>query len=74
MDLEAIGGGGLSGFITAVFTLLGWNRRLTNVERSKQEKEFCKVTHDSVTSDLKYIRDRLDKLFDFEMERRRNSK
>ena len=71
MDWESIGGGGITGFVAAIATMLGWNRRLRNVEDSKQEKAVCGVTHAQVVaaqsqmqSDLTYIKARVDKLFD----------
>ena len=81
MDLESLGGGGLGGFITAILTLLGWNRRISHLEKEKQDASVCEKIHTSVDenyknmrSDLVYIRDRLDKLYDIEMEKRRNAK
>jgi uncharacterized membrane protein len=75
MDFESLGGGALMGsvtsFVTAVLTLLGWNRRLVKLEDNKQEKSDCNVAMKShegnindIKEDVKYIRSRVDKLID----------
>jgi hypothetical protein len=75
MDFESLGGGALMGsvtsFVTAVLTLLGWNRRLVKLEDTKQEKSDCTTAMKShagnindIKEDIKYIRSRVDKLID----------
>jgi hypothetical protein len=71
MDFESMGGGAATGFITAVLTLLGWNRRLGKLEDNKQEKTDCITAMkghagniDNIKEDVQYIRGRVDKLID----------
>ena len=71
MDFESLGGGAATGFVTAVLTLLGWNRRLGRLEDGKQDKTDCITAmkgHEGnindIKEDVKYIRSRVDKLID----------
>jgi hypothetical protein len=73
-DWESLGGGGVMGFVATALTLLGWNRRIAKLEAEKKdiavcEKEMNSVECDrsSLQEDIKYIRSRVDKLYDFQI-------
>lgn len=78
MNLESLGAGSITGFITTVFTLLGWNKRIQRLEEEKVDKEFCEKSMcgqtDSIKTikeDLTYLRGRIDKLLDIAINRRK---
>jgi hypothetical protein len=64
MDLEQLGVSGGAGFITSIFTLLGWNKRIQKLEENKADKDDFK----SVKDDIAYIKSRLDKLYDMHLD------
>lgn len=71
MDFESIGGGALTGFVSSILTLLGWNRRMNKLEDFKQSTEVCNQKHaqfmavqEQTNEDIRYIKVRLDKLYD----------
>jgi len=60
MNFESMGGGAIMGsvtaFVTAVLTLLGWNRRIVKLEDNKQEKTDCTIamkSHEGNINDIK---------------------
>lgn len=77
MDWESIGSGAATGFVVSILTLLGWNRRLGNLETNKLDKDVYvanqiklegelknlrDVDLKIVREDIRYIRERFDKL------------
>jgi hypothetical protein len=38
---ESLGMGSITGFVTTILTLLGWNKRLNKLEDDKQDKNVC---------------------------------
>lgn len=74
MDLETLGAGGASGFVAAVLTLLGWERRLKKVEETKVNEKSCDERHginereiQLLRDSLDYIKSRVDRLIDIQM-------
>jgi len=65
MEIESIGIGAASGFLTAILTAFGINRRLNNVENVKQEKAVCLAVHGATDLRLQHIEDKLDDLNDY---------
>lgn len=61
MDWNTLGTGGGAGFITAILTLLGWNRRLTRLEEEKLGKDEFKAKHETVTESIRMIREDINK-------------
>ncbi len=64
MDFESLGGGAATGFIASILTLLGWNRRLTSLEKEKQDKSFCEVMHRMSDVNFKALHYGQEKIFD----------
>lgn len=71
MDLENIGASGAIGFLTAIVTLLGWDRRMKKMEDRMVSSDLCDEKHRSVhndaakfAEDIAHIRARVDKIFD----------
>jgi hypothetical protein len=66
IDLESILSGGGTGFIAAILTALGFNRRLTKMEDSLDKKVDCHV-HENISGGIKQslerIEGRLDDLY-----------
>ena len=72
MDFETMGIGASSGFISAVLTLLGWNRRLNQqelrlaeLEREKIGEKMCDQKHKEVSqiqADIKEIKEMVNRL------------
>ena len=66
IDWESLGGGAATGFVTAILTLLGWNKRISNLEDTKADKDMVKALDDKVNElreDFKYIRGKLDDIW-----------
>jgi hypothetical protein len=78
LTIESIGTAAVTGFVTTVITILGWNRRLdkhdemiTDLERSKVTMSHCDHKHDEmrahqdkILSELTYLRGRVDNVYD----------
>jgi len=51
-DIESLGGGAGAGLIGTILGILGMNRenkrRITNLERNKQDKELCSAFHKGI--------------------------
>ena len=69
MDWGTLGTGGGAGFVAAILTLLGWNRRITKLEEDKLDKSEFEAKHDAVTQvqviireDLKRVETKIDTL------------
>jgi hypothetical protein len=70
MDWQDLGASGGAGFVAAILTLLGWNKRLSRVEENKADKSLCDERHkhvDDIREDVSYIRQRMDKLIDIQL-------
>jgi hypothetical protein len=65
MDFGNIGVSGGSGFLAGVLTVLGLNRNKVDKDTCERTHNQVNITFDTIRSDLKYIRDRVDKLYDF---------
>ena len=66
IDWESLGGGAATGFVTAILTLLGWNKRISNLEDTKVDKELLKAVDakvEDLREDFKYIRGKLDDIW-----------
>lgn len=59
-DLESMLGGGGSGIVTAVFTLLGWSKKI----ESKVNQEACDKTHDAIQEQFKAQKELMNAHFD----------
>ncbi len=64
MDFESLGSGAATGFLASILILLGWNRRLTLLEKEKQDKSFCDVMHRMSDVNFKSLHDGQEKIFD----------
>ncbi len=64
MDFESLGSGAATGFLASILTLLGWNRRLSLLEKEKQDKGFCEVMHRMSDANFKALHDGQEKIFD----------
>ena len=63
MDYQSPLAGAISGLFISLMTAFGWNRRLNNVEKGKQDINVCDERWKMVVNmqaDLTYIRNRLD--------------
>ena len=70
MDWETLGAGGGSGFVAAILTIIGFNRRLKTVEEEKVAVTVCDIKHDAVRSlaeKVDYLIERIDKLYDHQI-------
>lgn len=66
IDWEAIGAGAATGFITAILTLLGWNRRISKLEDEKADSIAVLAVDkkvDYLNEEYRYIRNRLDEIY-----------
>ena len=66
IDWESLGGGAATGFVTAIITLLGWNKRITTLEDVKADKATIASVDAKVNDlreDFKYIRGKLDDIW-----------
>ena len=66
IDWESLGGGAATGFVTAILTLLGWNKRISNLEDQKADKDSIRSVDSKVENlreDFKYIRGKLDDIW-----------
>lgn len=78
VDLESIGSGAATGFLSAVITLLGWNRRLLRLEEEKADKATVTVLREEITNlksdtkenlkemrgELTYLKHRIDAIYE----------
>jgi hypothetical protein len=66
IDIESILSGGGTGFVAAILTALGINRRVTKLEDSLERKVDCKI-HEEISGGIKEalarIEGRLDDLY-----------
>ena len=65
MDWQSIGSGAGGGFVMGILIALGWSRRITNLEKGKQDLGVCEAIHESVKERLTRIEDKLDNLSDY---------
>ena len=62
MDIESLGGGAGAGFLTAILTAFGINKRVGNLEDYKQDKTVCEVIKHGMETRLERIEEKLDDL------------
>jgi hypothetical protein len=68
MEWQDLGASGAVGFVTAIITLLGWDRRMKKVEDRMVTSDFCDERHktvETIQKDLEYIKGRIDRIFDY---------
>jgi len=65
MDIESLGGGAGAGFLTAILTAFGINKRVGNLEDCKQDKAVCVEVHKGTEQRLERIEDKIDSLNDY---------
>jgi RNA processing factor Prp31 len=61
-----MGAGAATGFVTAIVTLLGWNRRMSKLEDDKADTVIVDVLDkklDDLREEFRYMRTRLDEIY-----------
>ena len=48
MDLESLGGGGISGLFIGILTAIGLKSRINKLEDKKQDRSVCDAIHKSI--------------------------
>jgi hypothetical protein len=64
MDLESLGGGAGAGLIGTILGILGINRRVSKIEKDKQDKVVCDALHKSADDKFNVLIKGQEKLFD----------
>lgn len=78
MDLESLGSGAATGFISTVLTLLGWNRRIVKLEEDKVDRSVVQALRDELLTvkadtredyretkaELTYLKHRIDAIYE----------
>lgn len=64
MDIESLGGGAGAGLIGAILGVLGINRRMSNLEKCKQDKSVCNAIHKSDDDKFEILIKGQDKIFE----------
>jgi ribosomal protein L37AE/L43A len=64
MDLESLGGGGISGFVVALVGVFGFSRRLSKLENEKVNKDVCELCKKDSDARLDRIENKIDRLLE----------
>ncbi len=64
MDLESLGGGAGAGIIGAILGAFGISRRVSKIEKDKQDKIVCDTLHKSVDDKFNILIKGQEKLSD----------
>jgi hypothetical protein len=64
MDLESLGGGGISGFVVALVGVFGFSRRLSKLENEKFNKDVCELCKKDSDARLDRIENKIDRLLE----------
>ncbi len=63
MDLESLGGGAGAGLIGTILGILGINRRVSKIEKDKQDRVVCDALHKSTDDKFDILINGQEKIF-----------